>query len=61
MIQIGDGKNDELKSVNLFRLEVRSLTLAICKVAVYGNFEIYNGEYCFSISWKYFYFGIEKS
>jgi len=59
MIQFGDDKNDELKNVNLFRLEIGSLTLAIWKVPVYGNLDIYNGKY-FSISWKYFYLGISK-
>jgi len=60
MIQFGDDKNDELKNVNLFRLEIGSLTLAIWKVPVYGNLDIYNGKHCFSISWKYFYLGISK-
>ena len=32
MIQIGDDKNDELKDVDLFRLEIGSLTLSIWKV-----------------------------
>jgi hypothetical protein len=60
MIQIGDSRNDELKGVNLLRLEVGKVTLAIWKVAVYSKFEIYNGKYCFSIEWKYFYFGIRR-
>ena len=60
MIQIGDDEDDELKDVNLFRFEIGSLTLSIWKVPVYGNLDIYNGKYCLSISWKYFYFGVSK-
>ena len=60
MIQIGDSKDDELKGVNLLRIELGNLTLAIWKVLIYSRFEFYNGKYCFSISWKYFYFGFDK-
>jgi len=60
MIQIGDSKDDELKGVNLLRIELGNLTLAIWKVPIYSRFEFYNGKYCFSISWKYFYFGFDK-
>ena len=60
MVQFGDDKNDELKGVNLFRLEIANLTLAIWKVPVHSKFNYHNGKYCFSISWKYFYFGVEK-
>jgi hypothetical protein len=60
MIQIGDSKDDELKGVNLLRIELGNLTLAIWKVLIYSRFEFYNGKYCLSISWKYFYFGFDK-
>jgi hypothetical protein len=60
MIQFGDSSNDEIKGVNLFSLEIGKVSLSIYKIAVYSKFEIYNGEYCFSIPWKYFYFGINK-
>ena len=60
MILFGDSKDDELKGVNLLRIELGNLTLAIWKVPIYSRFEFYNGKYCFSISWKYFYFGFDK-
>jgi hypothetical protein len=60
MIQFGDSKNDELKGVNLLRIEIGRLTLAIWRVPVYSKFEFYNGKYCFSIHWRYFYFGVDK-
>ena len=61
MIQFGDYKNDEIKGINLLRVEIGKVTLSILKVELYhSKFKIYNGKYCFSIQWKYFYFGIDK-
>ena len=60
MIQIGDYKDDEIKGLNLLRIEIGRVTLSVCLLPIYSGFEIYNGKYCFEIQWKYFYFGVEK-
>ena len=61
MIEIGDSKKcADLKGINLFRFESQKVTLSILKVAAYSSFKICNNQYCFSIMWKYFYFGISK-